>query len=640
MNYNVQHFLEQCLLSVQKAIKGIAAEVIIVDNNSSDNSVVFLETEFPDSFLLKNKENIGFGKACNQGAAIAKGEYILFLNPDTIVPEDCFTKCISFFEQQADAGALGIKMLDGKGNFLRESKRSFPSPLTSLYKLFGLSALFPHSKTFSRYHLGHLSENENHEVDVLAGAFMMIKKEALDKTGLFDETFFMYGEDVDLSFRIQELGYKNYYFAGSQVIHFKGESTKKGSMNYVKMFYNAMSIFVQKHYGTGKARFFNFLIQAAIIFRGALSAIAGFIRRNGLPLLDALLILFSFLLIKKIWTGYIKTDTEYKTGLLIIALPAFTALYLLSAYYAGLYDRYYKRLELIQTTSIATLILLAAYSLLPEDYRFSRGIIVFGAILAFLLISLLRWVLIKTNVIVKADDKNEHGNTMIVGTPHEYDEVKQLLQSAGLKEKVLGRIAVDENDTTGIGYWSRVPLLLEAVPFREIIYCQGKLSYADIINTIGELPSQLSIKIHSSGSHSIVGSDSKNSVGEALSKENGYRLADPYNRRLKRLLDVLIAIGGLITFPIHLLLMKKGVSFLKNCVDILAAKKTWVGYAISESRLPALRKAILAPNGIPIRSVQQLPSESLQMVDYWYARDYRPISDLKLAWKMYRKLGS
>ncbi len=215
----------------------------MVDNNSSDNSIEYLTSRFPQVRFEANKENVGFAKGCNQGLKMSCGKYVLFLNPDTIVPEDCFQKCISFFEANTDAGALGIKMLDGSGKFLKESKRSFPSPVTSLYKLFGLSTLFPRSTIFSKYHLGHLNENENHEVDVLAGAFMMIRKDVLEKTGSFDETFFMYGEDVDLSYRIQKAGYKNYYFAGSCIVHFKGESTKKGTMNYVRMFYNAMSIF-------------------------------------------------------------------------------------------------------------------------------------------------------------------------------------------------------------------------------------------------------------------------------------------------------------------------------------------------------------------------------------------------------------
>lgn len=639
VNYNVKHFLEQCLWSVQKAISGIQAEVIIIDNNSSDNSIDFLKPIFPGFFFRTNAENIGFGRACNQGIEISKGKYILLLNPDTIIPEDCFQKCISFFESNPDAGALGIKMLDGKGNFLKESKRSFPSPLTSLYKLFGLSSLFPRSKIFSRYHLGHLDENENHEVDVLAGAFMMVKKEVLDKTGSFDEVFFMYGEDVDLSYRIQQAGYKNYYFAGSNIIHFKGESTRKGSMNYVKMFYNAMSIFVKKHYGGGKADLFNFLIQSAILFRAALSATGSFIRRIGLPLIDAVLILFSFWLMKDIWNAYVKTDTEYENRLLFIAFPAFTIVYLVAAYYAGLYDRHYKRRELIQSTSVATIVLLAGYSLLPEQYRFSRAIILFGALLAFILISLLRWILIRTNVLISGEEKDSHGDTLIVGSVNEYDEVNQLMKNAGLHEKILGRVAVYETDSTGIGYWSRIPMLLQTIPFREIVFCQGTLSFKNIIDCIVEMPGRVKIKIHAAGSHSIVGSDSKDSSGEAVSKENGFKLSDPYYRRIKRLQDFFISLLALISFPVHLFVVKKPFSFFANCLAVLIAKKTWIGYATEEKHLPKLKKGVLASNGIPLTSKQQLPVDSLQMLDYWYARDYQPLNDLKIIQKMYRKLG-
>ncbi len=227
VNYNVKHFLEQCLYSVQKAVSGIDAEVIVIDNNSSDNSINFLQPRFSSFTFLANTSNTGFSKACNQGYAASKGRYVLFLNPDTIVPEECFSKCISFLDSHPDAGALGIRMIDGRGRFLKESKRAFPSPLTALYKLSGLSALFPKSKTFAKYHLEYLDEYESNPVDVLAGAFMMIKREVLDKVGAFDETFFMYAEDIDLSYRIQEAGFKNYYFAGSSIIHFKGESTKK-----------------------------------------------------------------------------------------------------------------------------------------------------------------------------------------------------------------------------------------------------------------------------------------------------------------------------------------------------------------------------------------------------------------------------
>ena len=263
-----------------KAMKNIDGEIIVIDNNSVDGSFEFFENRFLSVNFIWNKTNPGFAKANNQALKIAKGEYILFINPDTLVAEDCFEKCISFINSKNNNCALGIKMIDGSGNFLKESKRAFPSPSTSFYKLSGLSKLFPHSKTFSKYHLGYLSENKNHEVDVLAGAFMMIPKRILDTVGGFDEEFFMYGEDIDLSFRIQKAGFKNYYFAESSIIHFKGESTKKGSLNYVKIFYKAMSIFVKKHYGGKQAGLFSFFIHIAILMRAALAAASRLFRRK------------------------------------------------------------------------------------------------------------------------------------------------------------------------------------------------------------------------------------------------------------------------------------------------------------------------------------------------------------------------
>lgn len=639
VNFNVKHFLEQCLHSVLKAAEGIATEVIVVDNNSSDNSIHYLLPKFPTVKFIANTENLGFAKACNEGLKTSSGHYILFLNPDTIVPEDCFKKCISFFEQHTQAGALGVKMLDGSGRFLKESKRAFPSPLTSLYKLFGLAKLFPRSKTFSTYHLGHLPENKNHEVDVLAGAFMMVKKEILEKIGSFDETFFMYGEDIDLSYRIQKAGYRNYYFADCSIIHFKGESTRKGSMNYVRMFYNAMSVFVRKHYGGSRAGIFNLLIHIAIWFRAALTAVGNFIRRIGLPLIDAGLILLSFWLIKNLWNRYVRTDIEYESWLLWIAIPAYTVFYLITAYYAGLYDKWYKWGELIRSSAIATIVLLAAYSLLPEHYRFSRAIVLFGAMLAFILISLLRWMLIQSNVVNSDKHKEEMATTVITGTPVEYEQVVQLLKDAGLHQRVLGRVAPQENDPTAIGSRTKLRELSHILPFREIIFCRGTLSFADIIENIQQLPAGTVAKIHTVNSGSIVGSDSKDSSGESVSKENGYKLADPYNRRLKRLIDVSVSILGVISFPVQLLLIKKPFNFLANCFMVLLAQKTWIGYASKDKNLPHLLPAVIACNGLPVAAGQQLSQESLHMIDYWYARDYEPSADLKLLWHSYRGLG-
>lgn len=248
VNYNVKYFLEQCLHSVEKSIEGIDSEVFVVDNNSVDGSVEMVAEKFPWVKLIANTENTGFSVANNQAIKVSKGEYILLLNPDTLVELDTFAKSVEFMDQHPDAGGLGIKMVDGNGRFLPESKRGLPTPTVAFYKIFGLSSLFPKSKTFGKYHLGYLDNEKTHVVDVLSGAYMMLRRETLDKTGLLDETFFMYGEDIDLSYRITKAGYNNYYYPEARIIHYKGESTKKSSINYVFVFYKAMVIFAKKHF--------------------------------------------------------------------------------------------------------------------------------------------------------------------------------------------------------------------------------------------------------------------------------------------------------------------------------------------------------------------------------------------------------
>ncbi|MEO6730436.1 MAG: glycosyltransferase family 2 protein [Ferruginibacter sp.] len=279
VNFNVKYFLEQCLSSVIIACKNIEAEILVLDNNSSDGSKDFFSGTFNEAVFIWNTENVGFSKANNLALKQAKGDCILFLNPDTILPEDCLEKCLAMSEK-VDVGGIGVRMIDGSGTFLKESKRGFPSPFVSFCKLTGLTALFPTSKTFARYYLGHLDANKNHQVSVLPGAFMMIRKNVLDKTGGFDERFFMYGEDVDLSYRIENAGFKNVYFSECTIIHFKGESTKKGSLNYIRLFYGAMSLFVKKHYSGVIAGFYSSLIQVVIWTKSLLSGATHWLTRS------------------------------------------------------------------------------------------------------------------------------------------------------------------------------------------------------------------------------------------------------------------------------------------------------------------------------------------------------------------------
>lgn len=276
VNYNSGELIGPCIVSVKEAMNRIRGEIIVVDNNSTDGSKESLPQKFTDLRFILNKENLGFAKACNQGFTISSGKYVLFLNPDTTVPENALLSCVSFFETHEEAGAVGVRMISSKGKFLKESKRGFPSPSASFYKLFGFAAIFPNSKTFAKYYQGHLPETAISSVEVLSGAFMMIRADALKKVNGFDEDFFMYGEDIDLSFRIQKAGYKNYYLGNTVITHLKGGSTTYNA-RYVKDFYDAMKLFVRKHYAD-RPVFYRSFLNAGISIR-KLIAFAGLIFR-------------------------------------------------------------------------------------------------------------------------------------------------------------------------------------------------------------------------------------------------------------------------------------------------------------------------------------------------------------------------
>lgn len=638
VNYNVKYFLEQCLHSLKHAVNGLDAEIIVVDNNSTDGSVPYLREIFPALQIIENKCNTGFAKACNAGVEAAKGNYVLFLNPDTLLAEDSLHKCLFFLEQHGQAGALGIRMIDGRGHFLKESKRSFPSPLTSLFKLFGASVLFPRSKIFAKYHLGHLDERSNHEVDVLAGAFMMVPKKVLADVGSFDETFFMYGEDVDLSYRIQQSGYKNYYTSDSTIIHFKGESTKRGSLNYVRLFYSAMSQFVKKHYGGARGRAFQWAIQTAIWIRAFVAAFAKGVRWIGLPVIDAVLILTSFFFVKEVWTAYIRPDIRYPPNLLLIAFPAFTITFLITAYYAGLYNSDYKRRTLARSTLVATLFLLAIYALLPEWLRFSRGILLFGALTALGLIFTVRWVLVKAGII-KTTTLFDKPYILIVGCPQEADNLKALLEEAGLDKKIIGRIATDPYDKEALAQLKEVKKTAAILEAKEIIFCIGSLSYKEVIELTQVLGNDLRIRFHAANSRSIVGSDSSGSTGDVIGAETHFNLKDAGYRRVKRLIDALTAFLFLLTFPLHLFFVKQPFNFFKNCFRVLAGSKTWVGYSVVATSLPRLRRGILSPAGTPVTE-RNVDEKNRIIIDYWYARNWEPRKDMDILLKNYRQLGS
>lgn len=247
VNYNVKYYLEQCLEAVRRASQGLQIEVIVVDNLSTDGSIPYLRERFPEVTFIENKENVGFARANNQAIRMSAGKYVLLLNPDTIVAERTLSDFIRFMDSHPEAGGAGAYMLRTDGTFAPESRRGLPTPFVAFCKMSGLAALLPQSRVFGRYYMRYLNENEVNEIEIISGACMLLRREALDKVGLLDEDFFMYGEDIDLSYRILKGGYKN-YFLPTRMLHYKGESTEKSSFRYTYTFYQAMRLFFRKHY--------------------------------------------------------------------------------------------------------------------------------------------------------------------------------------------------------------------------------------------------------------------------------------------------------------------------------------------------------------------------------------------------------
>jgi len=619
-----------------KAIEGVEAEVWLVDNASSDDSIEYISSKFSWVKLIANKKNVGFAKANNQALFRCGSKYVLFLNPDTILPEDCLTKCLAFMEANEQAGAMGIRMIDGSGAFLPESKRSFPSALTSFYKLAGLSKLFPSSRTFSKYSLAYLDQHKNHEVDVLAGAFLLARRNILLELQGFDEAFFMYGEDIDLSYRIQKAGYKNYYFSESTIIHFKGESTRKGSLNYVKMFYEAMSIFVKKHYSGTSAQIFAFFIHIAIILRAGLSAALRFVSGIGIPVIDAILIYCAFLLANHFLVEIVPHGKDFTNSAFYISIAGFTLVFLATAAISGIYDNKYKRLNAAYCTLFSLFVILTVNSFLPKRLYFSVAVMLVGGIASLLFILFFRWLLHKCKVVDDEEEFKKPQQTIVVATEKEATGIRSLFAHAGIEERIIGRIAPDAQKQDAIGSPEELKAIVATLAAKEVIFCQGYLSNNTIIKLVQELPPNISIRFHAVGTNSIVGSDSKNTAGEFVSTQTHFQINEPYQRRMKRITDVSIATFLLITFPVHLVFI--GINFFSQSVKVLIGKKTWISYAYHHKSLPALPKGVLTITGEPAANRLGLTKEAAQKLDFLYAKNYQWKHDLKLLFKSYKQL--
>lgn len=644
VSYKVPYFLEQTLRSVQQATQQMLVETIVVDNKSEDGTIAMLQEKFPEVLVIANKKNTGFATANNQGIAIAKGEYILFLNPDTVLREDTLACCIQFMQENPSIGGLGVHMIDGSGNFLPESKRGFPSPAVAFYKTFGLSTLFPKSKRFNQYHLGYLDKAQNHAVDVLSGAFMLLPRTVLEEVGYWDESFFMYGEDIDLSYRIIKAGYQNYYLADTTIIHYKGESTKKGSLNYVKTFYEAMIIFAQKHFEGSKASTFILMLKGAIYFRAILTLVANLFKKISLPITDAFLIYGGLVGIKNVWEVIRFSEPTYydvDVRLVYFNFPIYVLSWVFCTYLRGGYDQLARHRHLITGVGLGTLVIATFYAFLPQELRFSRMLILLGTLWTVVAMyttrSLQSWM--RAGTIFWSH--HPPLQVAIVGEVAESKRVYDLLHQSGIDFKYRGQILPNESEEIGqaiLGSVSQIGDLVEMYDINELIFCGKDIPHAVIMKNMQQMGKKLSYKIVPQYSNYIIGSSSKNTAGELYTMQMSFKISNSIRRRNKRVLDIVYTTIFLVLLPVVIFIVKDKIGFLSNMMQTILGKRTWVGYYPhpQNNQLPNLKTAILTP----VDKISTTPDiAAIYKMNFFYAKDYSSRLDWQIITKAIPNLG-
>lgn len=640
VNYNVKYFLEVCLHSVFKAAAGIDAEVIVVDNNSKDDSCAMVREKFPQAILIENKDNAGFSKANNQGVAVAKGEYILFLNPDTVMPEDFFRRTVAYMDAHPKAGALGPRLIDGKGSFAPDSKKSFPTLSVAIFKTTGINKVFSKSPYINKYYAVHIGEHQTAPVEVLSGCCMMVRHSVIKEIGgAFDEDYFMYCEDVDLSYRILKAGYENIYFPEATLIHYKGESTRKATLSYVRIFNEALALFVKKNYSSRDAKLFVLFINIGIVLRAVLSLLKRVLRFLRMPLFDTLVLLLTLLFMTNFWVEHVKNMTAIPANAMYVTFPVYLLLWVVSMYFNGAYDQPYRALRVIRGMLVGTVVILAYYGLLQPEFRYSRAIIIFTGFAGTVIMLGLHELLYRLGIFKFIPYDTLPKKAVIVSSPAAYSETSAILRRVHYAPEIMGRIspAGDTGDALA-GIADMKPFLYTA-GINEVIFCINGLSYEAMFTQMQNCGPDYDYKIHLPGSQSFVGSNSSHTAGDLYTVDRSFNLSRFAALRNKRVFDIASSIILLLFFPVSILPVRNKGTFISNCFKVLSGRRTWVGYAnaTANRHLPAIRQGIV-PSYFMLGGYE--PSDSLkQHQDIVYAQQYTPGTDLLLMLKNYKYLG-
>ena len=549
VNYNVKEFLQNLLHSISKSSLKISREIIIVDNASNDGSVEFISEKFPEVNLIANNKNLGFSKANNIGLKPAAGKYILLINPDTLVSEDTFEKMIHFFEENPQVGLAGCKILNPDGTLQLACRRSFPGPWTSFCKVTGLSNLFPQSRIFAQYNLTYLDPDQTCEVDAVSGSFMMFRKDVYEKIGGLDENFFMYGEDLDFCYRVQKSGFKVFYIHSTQIIHYKGESTKRSGLDETKIFYSAMHLFVKKH--LSGSFFVGVILQSAIIFR----KLFAFLGKRKLALL-AIILDFVFynltllgsekiyILFKSKWAGFPHFGLP-----IVYTIPAL--IHVVITGLTGNYKRYEFTILKNFGAIITSFFFVASLSFFFKDFAYSRGVIVLTYFSLFFSLTLWR---IGAKILFNLGSNKNTGlqrRTLVVGVNRHTAAIanKLKLKHTDL-HNVIGLIS-NTNKEVGeeidglkvLGSTENINKVIKDNKINEVILSSLELSYNEIMTIVSKNQNEsLDFKLIGNNLDFLVGKTSVSILDDAPIIELNYNISSPVIKLIKRVFDFILSI--------------------------------------------------------------------------------------------------
>lgn len=557
VNYNVKEFILNSLDSIKKSSDGFEVETIVIDNASKDGSVEAIAKQFPEVNLIASNENLGFGKANNLGLEKAKGKYILLLNPDTILKEDTIAKMIEFFEKNKDAGLAGCKVLNPDGTLQLPCRRSFPGPWTAFTKVSGLSKLFPKNKLFAKYNLTYLDENKTYEVDAVSGSFMMLRREVYEKIGGFDPQFFMYGEDLDLCYRVQKAGYKVYYVHSTEIIHYKGESTKRSSIDETKVFYDAMHLFVKKHLSS--SFLVELILQIAIVLRKTLAFLnvyKGIITAAAVDfVLFTAAIIFAEMLYKPgNWSGF----PEYSKPWVYI-LPAILQVFLSSL--AGSYRlKSFSVLRSLISLGVG-FILLAASTFFLKQYAFSRAVVLITYSLAFVSFSVWR-IIIKLFFKVGLTSDSASLNTIIVGTNQNAIKLARKIKTSisniysvrGLISNDPSKINSDFDGISVIGSMENIHKIIDEYKIKNVIFTKESISFDDIFRIVaGCNDEKVDFKVAGNEQDYLVGKSQITMLEDIPLLNINYNISKTTHRITKRFFDLFLSFLFILFFPVTIL---------------------------------------------------------------------------------------